>query len=424
MKSSTRKRSVRTVLVGLVAASVFAVAALQSSAIVQDPATTDSKQQDDADKKPTKKRGGLRVPARPLPKVRREPGDDPLKNAVNGAAAGAAAAPVAPPQPAKAKANANPNPNAPRVPTWPFHYTLKLGGADGTALASEYYPARDSFEAPVVVLVHESSSGRASKDFAQPIEDLKGKTFAHHLQEQGFAVFVLNPRGGGENREAQSAAQTWRLKVADMQNVYRFLVDRHNRGELNIAKLGIVALGDAGNVAAAWAASPGGGVSNEGRLSDIGALVFVSPVAEIPGFPLSRTLPSITTRFPLLALSGDRDQASIQAVRDNQRVIERHRQSRAGYYDTSLHAGKLLTFFPKIATSIERFLDDPVKNRKIDWEPRFLLEPAAYGDIQLVADSGFAAAPLPGAAAKKAAQKQANAPAGEAAKKKPAAEEN
>jgi pimeloyl-ACP methyl ester carboxylesterase len=234
------------------------------------------------------------------------------------------------------------------------------------------------------------------------------------MQEQGYAVLVLDLRGHGANpRQTNLSAQDWRLMIGDLQNAYSFLVDRHNRGELNLARLAVVALGDGANLAAAWAASPGGGVSNEGRLSDIGALVLLSPVAEAPGLSLARILPSIATRFPLFALCGDRDQTSIQAVRDNQRVIERHRLSRVGYLDTSLHGGRLLAFFPKVAPGVERFLDDPVKNRRVDWEPRYLLEPVAYDGVVLVADSGFG--PVDQAQAR-AAQDAKEAPKGPAAK--------
>ena len=65
--------------------------------------------------------------------------------------------------------------------------------------------------------------------------------------------------------------------VDDLQAAYQFLVDRHNRGELNLARLGVVGLGEGANLAAAWAYLPGGGVSTEGRVTDIAGLVLVSP---------------------------------------------------------------------------------------------------------------------------------------------------
>jgi hypothetical protein len=102
-------------------------------------------------------------------------------------------------------------------------------------------------------------------------------------------------------------------------------------------------------------------------------------------------------------------------VRDNQRVIERHRLSRVAFFDTSLHGGRLLSFFPKVVPTVEKFLDDPVKYRTLDWEPRYLLTPIAYSQVELAADSGFA--PIGQAAEAKA---KADAKQGEAKAKVPA----
>ncbi len=391
----------RLAMIALASAAVSVGAfTLDAVAHSQDNPAPAAKADDSSIDTKKRKTGGLRVPVGRIPKSRRQAAADPLKQAEHPAEKDANADPNAKAaDPAKAKGGAAKKaadpaavaPNQPQHPIWPFHYTLKIAGADGSPLSAAYYPAKTSLEAPVVILLHEIGSGRAAKDFEQPIDELKGASFARHMQAAGFAVLVLNPRApSGNNRNAQLSSQDYRLMVTDLQNAYRFLVDRHNRGELNLAKLAVIALGDAANLAVAWAGSDGGGVSNEGRLSDLGAVVLISPLSEIPGRPLARDLPAIATRFPLLAMTGDRDAASIQVVRDNQRIIERHRLSRAAYYDTTLHAGKLLTFFPKLSTVVERFLDDPVKNRKVEWEPRFLLDPVPYDEIQLVPDSGFA----------------------------------
>jgi acetyl esterase/lipase len=366
------------------------------------------------------RRGGLRVPVGAAPKDRRAAVDPlrPDRARVRGAAGAQAGgqgqqAPgqaQAQPQPAPAGAGAA-APNAERTPTWPFHYTLRFEGGDGRPLDAAYYPAQQPFEAPALILLHGIGPGRSAKDFEEPIDELKGVGFARFMQEQGYAVLSLDLRRF-ERREP--TAQDWQTLVADVQSAYLFLVDRHNRGELNVGKLGVVGLGSGANLALAWAASPVGGLSAPGRLSDIGALVLVSPVAEVPGMPLARVLPQVAPRFPILALCGDRDETSIRAVRDNQRIIERHRLSRVAYQDTTLRAERLLSFFPKVPNQIATFLDDPVKQRNLDWEPRYLLDPIAYDNVVLVPDSGFAGPAQ--AQAGGAAAAPANAPANPAAK--------
>ena len=70
----------------------------------------------------------------------------------------------------------------------------------------------------------------------------------------------------------------------DLQAAYVFLLDRHNRGDFNLAKLGVIALGEGANLAVAWAYQPGAAVSTEGRASDLNALVLLSPFPEGSGY--------------------------------------------------------------------------------------------------------------------------------------------
>jgi hypothetical protein len=350
---------------GLALATAVAVALGLASAGQEPVARDEAGRGDAAAKGAPAKKGGLRVPAGAAPKGRRV-ARDPL---VPAPPAGAAEAAV------------------PRTPKWPFHYVLQIEADDGRPVAVDYYPAREPFQAPVLILVHESGPNRSRNDFEQAIDDLKGVSLVRHLQEQGYAVLTLDVRqAGAANAEAP---------IRDLQAAYRFLIDRHNRGELNLGKLGVVGVGDGANLALAWAATPGGAVSNEGRLSDLGAVVMVSPVPEAWGTSLTRVLPGVASRFALGTLCGDKDEASLGLVRENQRVLERNRQSRVSYYDTSLHGVKLLTFFPKVAADVASFLDDPVKFRKTEWEPRYLLEPVAYEVKRLEPDSGFVEPPAP-----------------------------
>ena len=376
----------------------------------QDPADDDPKapaSSSEDDPKSGARKGGLRLSPKGQPKTRgRAP--DPLAGA-GGGNMPAAAAGNNPADP-KANAKAGAGPIAPvGPPKWPFHYEVTLDVGDGL-IAADYYPAEQPFEAPVVLLIHEPGQGRSAKDFQDPIAELKDKGFANDLQEKGYAVLALDLRGHGRNDRGVVSDERWQASIADLQAAYRFLIDRNNRGELNLGKFAAIGVGESGNLIANWAASPAGAVSNEGRFSDLGALVMVSPVADARGLVLARLLPRIAPRFPIMLVAGDRDDASIKPVRDAQPVVERHRLSRAEYYDTALHASKLLSFFPEVPEAIEKFLDDPVKFRNIAWEPRYLLDPVAYGQIQLIADSGTL--PPPGAPAPApAAAPAANPPA-------------
>lgn len=283
---------------------------------------------------------------------------------------------AADPANADAKAKAA-NPNVP--PKWPFHYKILVAGGDGLLLAAHYYPAKLRFNAPVVMLVHDKGTGRSGKDWEEPLAELDNLSLAEHLQQEGYAVLVPDLRfHGASGIRREPKPEEWRAMPADLQALYLFLVDRHNRGELNLSKMGVIADGESANLVTAWAAMPGAAVSSEGRVSDLSALVLISPVEDAMTIKLASALPPIAPRIPILIVCGDRDQASINVVKAAQPIVERQLKSKVSYFDTNLHGTRLLGFFPKVPATVARFLDDPVKGRVIEWEPRYLLTPMPY----------------------------------------------
>ena len=61
-----------------------------------------------------------------------------------------------------------------------YHFKFKLHSFDDAILAATYYPSRLKTSAPVILLVHEK--GRSSKDFEDPILDLKNQGLAEHCR--------------------------------------------------------------------------------------------------------------------------------------------------------------------------------------------------------------------------------------------------
>jgi acetyl esterase/lipase len=316
-------------------------------------------------------------------------------------------------------------------PDWPFHYRLRIAGHDGVPLAASYYPSKLRANAPVLLMIHERGVGRSGKDFEQPIADLKDKGLAEYMQEQEYAVLVLDLRGHGANARQVLGAREWQASVGDLQAAYHFLVDRHNRGELNVGKLGVIALGDGANLAAAWAAT-GGAVASEGRATDLGAMALISPAEDAQGLrpSLASALASLAPRVPLLLVAGKKNNEHVKAAKD---LVERHRLSKVLLLDTPLHGQRLVAFVPGVPTAIAKFFDDPIKFRTVEWEPRYLLNPVAYSDVKLISKDQPAGADAPkaepaptkkGAAKKKAAEPDAKKKAaeGDAKNKKKAAE--
>src|SRR5271166_2215235 len=177
-----------------------------------------------AQAQPAPKRGRIRNQGgAPLKKVRPEAGD-PLAKADGADAKG------------KAKA----------AGTGTYHYTFKLHSFDGTPLAASFYPSKLGSSAPVIMLIHEAN--RSRKDFEEPVTDLKGQGLAEHLQQEGYAVLSMDLRGQGQNPRRTLTANDLTLMAEDLQAAYVFLIDRHNRGDFNVAKLGVLAVGEGANL--------------------------------------------------------------------------------------------------------------------------------------------------------------------------------
>ena len=263
-----------------------------------------------------------------------------------------------------------------------YHYTFKLHSFDGSPLAASYYPSKLGSTAPVVMLVHEAN--RSRKDFEEAVTELKGLGLAEHLQEEGYAVFSMDLRGQGQNPRRVLSASDRPLLAEDLQAAYVFLLDRHNRGDFNVAKFGIIAVGEGANLAVAWAYQPGAAVATEGRPSDLNALVLISPYPAGFGYVLGHILPSLAPRIPLALLAGSKDNASKDAVESVRRLVERARLNKIELFPSSLQGYKLMRLEPKVTPAIMRFLEPTIKLRPIDWEPRYNLIPVTVSEIQTV----------------------------------------
>ena len=310
---------------------------------------------------PKPNRGRLRNQGgAPLKKARPEAGDPLAKADGNNA---------------NAKNKVGGNPPASGI----YHYTFKLHSFDGTALAASYYPSKLGSTAPVVMLIHEAN--RSRKDFEEPVTELKGQGLAEHLQQEGYAIFSMDLRGQGQNPRRALTANDRPLLAEDLQAGYMFLLDRHNRGDFNLAKLGVIALGEGANLAVAWAYHPGAAISTEGRPSDLNALVLLSPMPEGSGYVLRHVLASLAPRVSLALLAGSKDNASKDAVESVRQMVERTKLNKVELFPSSLRGYKLMRLEPKVTSAITRFLDSTIKLHPTEWEPRYNLTPITVSDI-------------------------------------------
>jgi pimeloyl-ACP methyl ester carboxylesterase len=282
-----------------------------------------------------------------------------------------------------------------------FHYTFRLHSFDGSPLAASFYPSKLGSTAAVILLIHEAN--RSRRDFEEAVTELKGVGLAEHLQQEGYAVLSMDLRGQGQNPRRVLTANDRLLLVEDLQAAYFFLLDRHNRGDFNVAKLSVVGLGEGANLAVAWADKPGAAVSTEGRATDLSAMVLISPFPVGSGNVLSHVLSSLAPRLTLALLAGSKDNASKDAVESVRRMVERIRLNKIELFPSPLHGYKLMRLEPKVTTAITRFLESAVKLRPTDWEPRYNLMPVTVSEILTVRHATTSARPEPKKAQAKAA---------------------
>jgi hypothetical protein len=309
-------------------------------------------------------------------------------------------------------------PNATPAPGT-FHFRFKFRAPDGTALTANYYPAKLGTKAAVLMMVHEK--GQSSKDFEDPISELKKQGLAEHMQGLGYAVLTFDLRGHGANVRGPVEPKDWKLMVDDLQAAYIFLLDRHNRGELNLAHLGVIGVGEGANLVAAWAASPAGAVSSEGQaLSDISAMVLISPMSDGEGLIFSKVMSDLTARFPLMIMVGETDLASGPPVRVAKPIVERTRNNQVEFFPSKLHGYKLLRLEPKVTSLIVKFFEKHIQYKTSAWEPRYNLAPVPFIDVQMVRNTRPTDTPKEkdAAKAKDAAPAAAAAPAPDAPRAK------
>lgn len=402
---------VRPLVVTAVAGSVMLAGFTWTSLInvavraAQDPAAILKAQQEAAgtnkEKSQAKPKGGLRAPFGALPKMADAPVNDPLAAAARKrvdapAAKGEAMAPV-------------------NSVTFQ-RFKLRLTARDGFPLAATYYQSKQGGTAPIVILLHEK--GQSSRDFESPIDELKGIGLASALQRQGYAVLTYDLRGHGGSRggnrggiggdgktqnptrerepasarakaaiASTSSARNWDTMLSDLQVAYSFLLDRHNRSELNISKLAVVGLGESANLAAGWTASPGGGVANAGRSSDIAALALVSPLDRVDNLAFSSTVRPIASRLPIYLAAGKDDPTSGPLVEAARETVTRTPQGKVEQFPTTLRGGRLIRVEPNVPSALLKFLDATIKDKTTPWEPRYNLNPTPIEVLEVIKET-------------------------------------
>jgi pimeloyl-ACP methyl ester carboxylesterase len=202
---------------------------------------------------------------------------------------------------------------------------LSLKTRDGMTLAATYYASNLGKDAATIILLHGAKGSR--HDFSK---------IAPQLQEAGHAVIAPDLRGHGDS--TRPFDRSGELRTADylgmvedggdLETVKTFLLQRNNAGELNVEKLGIVAL-DAGCVIAInWAALdwswPMLTTGKQGQ--DVKALVLISPEWAAKGLRINDALtdPNVRRNLSMMIIAGKSGHKPMQDAKRLHNTLERY----------------------------------------------------------------------------------------------------
>lgn len=158
-------------------------------------------------------------------------------------------------------------------------------------VTEEMYPNNTKDQAPVVVMLHGTGSSRLFWDVSSRPNTATGKPFAEMVNALGIAVITVDLRKHGESviegeDDPLRPVDYPKMVAGDLVAVKRFIFERHQAHELNMNKMGIIAMEMSAPVALAFAAEdwatlpyrdgPGGSFGTP-RGQDVRTIILVSP---------------------------------------------------------------------------------------------------------------------------------------------------
>lgn len=263
---------------------------------------------------------------------------------------------------------------------------VSLYTSDGLKLQATFFPGTKGNQSVPVILLHMWKGNRG--DFANlPL----------FLQSQGHAVLVPDLRGHGDSVRMQSSsrpleaeklprAQYLNMVDYDVETLKKFLMEKNNKGELNINKLCLVGAEMGAVVAIDWArldwSWPPLNTGKQGQ--DVKAVVLLSPQWSFHGITAKQAM---AHRLMLGVLStmivvGKDDPKAVQQAKRFEAIFLRSSpaataekiEDRTFFYvplDTSLQGTKLFSVPTlKMNERIAYFIEIRLVNQNFPWSDR------------------------------------------------------
>jgi pimeloyl-ACP methyl ester carboxylesterase len=271
----------------------------------------------------------------------------------------------------------------------PVIETHRITAADGQSLQLLYYKWDKKPDTPVVLLLHMKGS-----------DQLVWKNgFADELANRGYAVIALDFRKHGQSKGTTSGSTKDALDLnkqdyidmatLDLEAVKTFIFDEHQKKNLNMAKMAIIAPEMSAPLAINytvldWEKTPYDDAPDPAyatpRGRDIKALVLISPLSSLPGIQTTvalRTLSEPYVNVAMLFCVGSKDASNFDATKKLFHLVNSTPNNKDKMYfkdypykfkGTDLFGKKQANL--KIEEHIINFLEENVKSLSIPWQDR------------------------------------------------------
>ena len=254
---------------------------------------------------------------------------------------------------------------------------------DGWVLPVNYFAPKDAGrETPVVILLAGENGNRNLWN-----------AYAAELARSGFAVAAPDLRKQGEStyrgqpaRNSRRTPRDYQAMVAlDLEAVKDYLLEKHQAGQLNVRKLGIVAAREAAPLALTFAHrdymkqplpdAPDPAMRTP-RGQDVRAMVMLSPDEAVRGVTpgvLANDLRNELWNIAYLTIVGDQDAEGVDAGEGLHERLSAGREDPRMQFDRvpgiPLKGTDLLRL-PPVRVRITKFLTEFVKDRPEPWRDR------------------------------------------------------
>lgn len=267
---------------------------------------------------------------------------------------------------------------------------------DGFPIRITYFPAQtDAVEdglanAPVVVLLHGTNESRLMWNKGSAPRGTN--PFPAELQKRGYAVITVDLRKHGESlidemKDEARGDDFGKMVLGDLVAVKDFIQQEHQKQQLNMRKLAIIASGMSAPVAAAfaeydWKQTPYDDaplpVQRTPRGQDVQALIFLSPEESAGRLRTIRSIGFLKAQNMNIAFQvivGEEDTKNFRTARSIYQNFTsiKSNEDRAEFITPKLKDSGLellnkpttVAYIPMLA-----FLDKHLKTRNIQWQDR------------------------------------------------------